>query len=159
MVNQVAVYLIMLLIFISGSIYHFRIRKECIYPVKLTKSRTIISIITLLIFCAIAYIGGNSPKNYPIAISASIFIISGIVGEGIHEKGIYYRPLGKGGLLMQLAKWEDIKNVKIDANKNKLESFKLKTITIFPDQHYNSKDIEKINKYIKIKSIKMGKSR
>lgn len=61
MENQVVAYLLILLIFIFGSIYHFRIRKECIYPVKLTKPRIVLSVIILLIFYAIAYIGGNSP--------------------------------------------------------------------------------------------------
>ncbi|MBC8590050.1 hypothetical protein [Wansuia hejianensis] len=146
MKNQIAVYFLLLLIFVSGSIYNFRIRRQCIYRVRLTKPRIIILIIASLIFCAIAYIGGNLWENYLIAISASVFIISGVVGEGIHEKGIYYQ-YGRG-ILVRLARWKDIKDIKIDTNKNKLKSFKINTLTIFANQYYSSEDINKINKYI-----------
>jgi hypothetical protein len=50
---------------------------------------------------------------------------------------------------MRLAKWESIKNIKINADKNKLESFRFKTETIFPDQYYNSEDIPGIKNIYK----------
>ena len=147
--NQMIIYFILLISFISGSIYNFRIRKQCIYPVKLTKPRIIILIITFLVLCGIAYTGGNLWQNYLLVISAILFLISRVVGEGIHERGIYYSP-GRG-LLMRLAKWEEIKEIKINIAKNKLKSFKLKTKTIFPNQYYNPEDIDEINQYIKNK--------
>jgi len=151
--KQLAVYLILLLVFIVGSIYNFRIRKQCVYSIKLTKSRLIILIIIPLIFLSIAYyIGRNSWNNYILAISAGIFVISAGVGEGIHERGIYYHPPGII-LLAKLAKWEDIRDSELDINKNKLKSFKIKTTTMFADQYY-SKDINEINEYIKIKTKK-----
>ena len=147
MEDQILVYFILLIAFISGSIYNFRIRKQCIYPVKFTKPRIIILIIMSLVFCGIAYIGGNLWRNCLLAILAILFVISGIVGEGIQERGIYY-SLGRGPLL-RLAKWEEIKEIKIDTDKNKLKSFKLKTKTIFLNQYYNPEDIDEINEYIK----------
>ena len=98
------------------------------------------------------YIGDNSWKNYLLAISGSLFIISGILGQGISEKGIYFRPSGATMMIIRLAKWEDIKDVKIDFNKNKMEKFKFKSNTIFPDQYYDSKYINKISKEIKKKT-------
>lgn len=145
--NQIMLYWILLLFFVSISLYNFIIRKQCIYPVKLTKPRAVLSIIIPLVFLAMAYyLGENSRDNYLLAISASTLLISRIVGEGIHEKGIYYHK-GKR-IVATLAKWEDIKDVKIDFNKNKLERFKLKSRTIYPDQYYSSEDIDRIKKFI-----------
>ncbi|WMM26213.1 hypothetical protein RBU61_05935 [Tissierella sp. MB52-C2] len=146
MENQIVICFLLLLCFVSGSAYNFRIRKQCIYRVRLTRLRIITLIIASLIFCGIAYIGGNSWDNYLIAFSAIVFIISGVVAEGIHERGIYYQN-GRG-LLVRLGKWEDIKDVKFDINKDKLKSFKINTLTIFANQYYSSEDIDKINKYI-----------
>lgn len=152
MLGDIAGSLLIILIFIMGSTYHFRIRAKSIYPIKMTKKRVIISIIVLCGFYFVAFIGGNQPGFYVIATMPAIYIISGAVAEGISERGIYYRPLGVSGHLIRLAKWADIKNVKFDLDKSKLESFKLKTETIFPDQCYNSEDINKIKKYIERKT-------
>lgn len=149
MENQIIIYFILFISFISGSIHNFSIYKQCIYPVKLTKPKKIILIIVFLVLCGIAYIGGNLWQNYLLVISAILFLISGIVGEGIHERGIYY-ILGRG-LLVRLAKWEDIKGIKMDTDKSKLEGFKLKRKTIVLNQYYNSEDINEINDYIKSK--------
>lgn len=149
--NQLVIYLILLLTFIVGSIYNFRIRKQCIYSIKLTKSRHIVLLIIPLIFLIIVYyIGRNSWDNYILAVSASIFVISAGLGEGIHERGIYYHPPGII-LLAKLAKWEDIRDSELDINENKLKSFKIKTTTMFVDQYY-SKYINEINEYIKTKT-------
>jgi hypothetical protein len=113
--------------------------------VKLTKPRAIILIVITLIFCSMAYIGGNLWYYYILALAGAISIISGVVSEGIHEKGIYYR--GRKGLNI-LAKWEDIKDIKIDTNKNKLHSFKLKTTRIYPGQYYRQEDITEIKKFV-----------
>ena len=121
MKNQVIIYFILLLAFSFGGIYDFIIGKQCIYTAMLTKPRAILLIIISIILFSIAYIGGNLWYNYLLVISAIVFVISGVVGEGIHERGIYYRHLG--GSLMRLAKWEYIENIKINTNKNKLESF------------------------------------
>ena len=160
MKDKLGVFLILILAFSVGTIYNFGIRIKCIYPVKLTKPRAGLLAITPIVFLAMAYyIGENSWDNYLLAASGSLFLVSGILGEGISKRGIYYRPLGTGSQIMRLAKWEDIKDVKININKNKLESFKheakLKAATIFPDQYYNSKDIGKISKYIESKTNKI----
>ncbi|MPW25505.1 hypothetical protein GC105_06860 [Alkalibaculum sp. M08DMB] len=150
MSKEIAVYVLFFLTFIFGSIYHFSIRRQCIYPVRLTKPRIILSTISPFIFCFIAYIGGNLWSHYILALLAAVFIISGVVGEGIHKKGIYYRPMGHAALLIRLAKWEDIKDIKIDINKNKLHSFRYKTTTIYPGQYYSHEDINEFKKSIKI---------
>lgn len=153
MEKQLGALLILILAFSAGTIYHFRIWIKCIYPVKITKPRAVLLGIIPIVFISMAYyLGGNSWDSYLLAISASLFMVSGILGEGISKKGIYYRPLGAGGQIKRLAKWKDIKDIKIDIDKNKLESFKFKSETIFPDQYYDSKDIDKINKYIKVKT-------
>ena len=141
-------YGLLLVAFIFGSIYHFKIRKECIYLVKLTKVRIVISIIIPLIFCIIAYIGGDQWHYYILSLAAAVFLISGIVGEGIHEKGIYYRGSGSVTLLILLAKWDDIKDIKIDINNSKLESFRYKAAKIYLGQHYNRGDIIEIKKIV-----------
>lgn len=150
--KQIAVYLILLLIFTCGSIYNFTIRKQCTYPIRLMRSRAIIILIASVIFLGMAYfVSDGSWYNYILAILASIFITSSILGEGVHRKGIYFYPIGKKSFFSRLAKWQDVKDVKLDTNKNKLESFKVKTTTIFPNQYYSAEDIEEIDKYIKMK--------
>ena len=140
--DQFIIFLLFTFIFIAISIYQFRIRKICIYSVKLTKPRVVLLIAVPLIFLGLAYyVGDKSWENYLLAISASLFIISGILGEGISKKGIYFRPTGATMMIIRLAKWEDIKDIKINDDKNKLESFRFKTETVFPDQYYNSEDI------------------
>ncbi|WP_313233218.1 hypothetical protein [Tissierella praeacuta] len=148
MSEKIIVYGLLLLAFIIGSIYHFKIRQECIFPVKLTRPRIIISIIIPFIFCFMAYIGGNLWYYYILALVAAVFIISGITGEGIHEKGIYYRGIGAATLLLRLAKWEEIKDIEIDINNNKLQSFKLRTTRIYPNQYYSQRDITEIKEYV-----------
>lgn len=157
MEDKLGVFLILILVFSVGIIYNFRIRIKCIYPVRLTKPRAVLLAIIPMVLLAMAYyLGQNSWDNYLLAVSASLFLISRILGEGISKRGIYYRLLGTGSQIMRLAKWEDIKDVKVNIKKNKIESFKykpkLKAETIFPDQYYNSKDIDKISKYIKTKT-------
>lgn len=146
--GEIAVYILLLLAFIIGSIYHVNIRIKCIYPIKLTKARIILSGISLLIFCMIAYIGGNRWYYYILAFAAAIYLTASIAGEGMQEKGIYYRSLGPGSTIIRLAKWKDISDVTIDINQNKLESFKLKSTRIHPNQYYRQDDLAEIEKYI-----------
>lgn len=133
-------------------LYNLKIWKQSIFSVKLTKVRAIISIILPLLFIGIPYFTGeNSLKNYVLAVLASLFIISAMVGEGIHERGIYYHPSGINFLFAKLVKWEEIKDIELDINKSKLESIKLKTRTIFPDQYYHSKDVDEISEYLQLR--------
>lgn len=140
--------LLLIFLFTIGSLHNFKMRKECIYNEKITKPMIIVIAIIPLIFLCIAYFTGNSLKHYIVSISASIFFISGVIGQGINEKGIYYRPIGKASVLIRLAKWEDIDDIKIDINKNKLESFKFKTTRVYQEQYYNQQDINEIKKLI-----------
>ena len=97
------------------------------------------------------YIGYKSWTKYPMIILATTLLIFAVTSEGISEKGIYCATLG-GGILKHLAKWEDIKTIKINPNNNKLESFKHKTITIFTAQYYKSEEINEIKEYIENKT-------
>ena len=138
--------------FAGGSIYSFIIRQKVIYRPKITKISAVVLTITPLLFLGMAYyIGEKSWSKYPIAILGATLLILGATSEGISQKGIYYIPLG-GSILKRLAKWEDIKNIKIDSNKNKLESFKHKTVTIFTAQYYKSEEINEIKEYIENKT-------
>lgn len=147
--NQIVIYWILLLFFTSVSLYNFIIRKQCIYTVKLTKTRSVLLVIIPLVFLGMAYyVGENSWYKYLLAISASTLLVSQIVGEGIHKKGIYYHRGQR--IIASLTKWEDIKDIKIDINNNKLKSFtntKIRT-RIYPDQYYSSRDIDKIKEFI-----------
>ena len=150
MKKEVIVYWVLFLFFTSISFYNFKIRKECIYPVKLTKPRAILILIIPLIFLGLTYsVGHKSWLKYLLAVSASLLIISRVVGEGIHEEGIYYHSGGR--ILATLAKWEDIKDIEIDINKNQLKSFTNTRIKarIYPDQYYSCEDINYISKYLK----------
>lgn len=147
--KKILIYLLVLISFAAGSIYNLKKRKECVYNIKVRKPIAIILVMSTLILLFIAYIGGNRWDNYLLSLSASIFLISGVISGGIHEKGIYY--LYGRGILVRLGRWEEIKDVKFEEEKNKLKSFKIKTLTIFPNQYYNSKDMDRIREYIKMK--------
>lgn len=149
MEKQLLIYLLLFISFTAGSIYNFKKRKECNYKIKVKKLVTFILVTGTIILLVIAYIGGNTWDNYLLSLVASIFLTSGVISEGIHEKGIYY-SYGKG-VLLRLAKWEDIKNIKFELDKYKLKSLKIKTLTIIPNQFYNSEDIDKIQEYSKMK--------
>lgn len=152
MTEENIVYIIFSLIFIAGTIYNYKKRKECIYPIRQTRPRRIIIGIIPIVFLAMAYfVASGSLYDYILAILASIFLIFSILAGGIHKEGIYHHNVGVRILIPRLARWEDIKDVKINMKKNKLESFKFKRKTIYPDQYYDSKDIREINKYIKSK--------
>ena len=147
--NQILIYLLLLLSFTSGSVYNFRKRKQCNYNVRIRKSMIIILIFSTLTFFSITYIAGNTWYNYILSLSASIFLISGTLSQGFNKRGIYY--LYGRGILVRLAKWEDIKDIKLDENENKLKSFKLKTLTMIVNQYYRSGDIDRLNKYMESK--------
>ena len=144
--NQILVYFVLLLSFIAGSLYNFIKRNQCNYHAKIRRSMIIILMFSALTLFTITYIAGNTWYNYILALSASIFLISGTLSQGFNEKGIYY--LYGRGILVRLAKWEDIKDIKIDRNKNKLLSFKLKTLTMIVNQYYGSEDIDMLNEYM-----------
>jgi len=146
--GKVAMSILFLLGFIGGSIYNLNIRKGCLYPIKITKARKILSVLAFFIFSFVAYIGGNLWYYYVVAVAGAIYLISSIVGQGIHEKGIYYQGIGPGSTIIKLAKWENIHDIKIDETKNKLESFRVKTNKIEPDQYYNPEDIPQIIKFV-----------
>lgn len=109
--DNMLVYLLLLLGFIAGSFYNYNRRNQLIYRAKLTKSRSIIILISLLIFLTIAYVGGSYWKNYILAVLANIFLLSGLLAEGIHEKGILY--FNGMALLVTIEKWENIKNANV----------------------------------------------
>ena len=150
--KQTLIYIILSSIFIVGSTYNFKIRKRCIYLTRLTKPRCIIILIIPLIFWGLAYFTSDGTlANYILAALGSVFVISPVLAEGINEEGIYHLSLGTKSMFVRLARWENIKGFKLNEDKGKLENIKLKTRTIFPDQYYNSEDIDEINKYIQMK--------
>ena len=150
--KQTLIYIILSLTFIAGSIYNFKIQKQCIYPTRLTKPRFIIVLIIPLIFLSIVYFASDGRlANYILAALGSIFVISPVLAEGISEKGIYHLAPSTKPIFVRLAKWEDIKYFKLNENKGKLESIKLKTRTISPDQYYYPEDIDEINKYVQMR--------
>lgn len=142
---------LLILAFIVGSLFHFNICKECIYPVLITKPMKILIAIFFIVFCFIAYIGGNRWYYYVVSLAAVIFLISHLVGAGIHEKGIYYHSTGIARFITKLAKWEDISDLTFDRKKNQLKSFKLKKTRIHighSGQYDNLENIHEIERFI-----------
>lgn len=146
------IYLLMLCLFITISIFHIRIRKECIYPVRLTKPRIALMIAIPLILLIVPYTASKQWHHYLLTIVMGISVGSVFMGEGIGEKGIHYHGHSRS-IIARLARWEDIENIKFDTKKNRLKSFRYKNkygnITIFPDQYYGPEKINEIKEYIK----------
>lgn len=147
---ELTLYIIILLLFITGAIYNFGIRIKCIYPTKLAKINLVTIITTPLIFIVLAYLGGNLWYHYILSLSGAIYLISSVLGQGIHDKGIYCLPLGRLSIF-RLAKWEDIKGVSIDSSKNKIHSYTYKSKEILLSQHYKQEDFPKVKKMIEKK--------
>jgi len=142
---------LLLIAFIWGSVYHFNIRKECIYPIKISKPTVIIIIILPLLFSFIAYVAGNQWYYYIVGLAAAIFLISHLVGAGIHKKGIYYHGTGIGNFVTKLARWEDMSDLKFDRTNNKLNSFKLKKTRIYigyPGKYKNLDNIYELENFL-----------
>lgn len=102
-------------------------------------------------FCFVAYIAGNLWYYYLVALSGALFLISTQVGQGIHEKGIYYQSIGVGKYIIKLAKWEDIKELKFDQKNNILKSFKLKNTRIHinhPGKYENLDNIYELENFL-----------
>ncbi|QZN88063.1 hypothetical protein K5X77_06125 [Vagococcus lutrae] len=111
----------------------------------------VIIIILPLFFCFIAYLAGNQWYYYIVGLAAAIFLISHLVGAGIHKKGIYYHSTGIGNIITKLAKWEDIKDLKFDRKNNKLKSFKLKNTRIHighPGKYESLESIYEIENFL-----------
>ena len=148
MTETIILYVIILLLFIVGSIYNFRIRIKCLYPDKMTKKNLVIIIITPLIF--LAYFGGNLWYHYILSLSAAIYLVSSVVGQGIHEKGIYSVSVGRFSIF-RLTKWEDIEGINVDSSKNKIHSYQFKSRLIMVSQYYKEEDFDEVKKLIEKK--------
>lgn len=107
----------------------------------------IIIIIAPLIFIFIAYASGNTWYHYLLSLSGAIYIISSIVGQGIHKKGIYCLPFGRR-TIFPLVKWEDIKGVSVDSSKNKIHSYRLMSKEILLSHYYKEEDFDEIKKML-----------
>lgn len=115
--KDILIYLLILLAFLSGSIYNFTKRKKCIYRVKLSKGIIIALTLAALVLLGIAYIGGNTWEKYLLSFIALIFLISGQLSEGIKEDGICF--LQGRRTLIRTGKWDELKNFKFDMEKTK----------------------------------------
>lgn len=141
-------YFLILGMFVGGTWYHVRIYQSNILIAKLTKPMKIVLILIPVVLIGMAYVvGDKSLYNYLLSIAASIFLMSRPLAEGVSEKGIYYISAGSG-MLLRLAKWEHIKNVKIDSDKNKLKSFTYKKRRTYPSQFYRPQEFEEIRHLI-----------
>lgn len=107
-------------------------------------------IITPIIFIVLAYFGGNMWYHYILSLSAGSYLVSSMIGQGIHEKGIYSLPFGRGTIL-RLVKWEGIQEIIVDSSENKLHSYRLKGKEIGLSQHYKEEDFDEIKKMIEKK--------
>lgn len=145
------IFLIILCLFISVSIFHIRIRKKCIYPVSLTRPRLVLMIAVPPMLLIVPYTTSKEWYYYLLTIVMGIAVGSVFMGQGISEKGIHYHGHSRS-IITRLARWEDIGDIKFDTKKNKLKSFRYKTkygnITIFPDQYYGPDRLDEIKKYI-----------
>ena len=148
--ETIVLYAIILLLFVAGSIYNFRIRVKCIYPIEMTKRNLIVIIITLIIFIVLAYFGGNMWYHYIFSLSAAILLVSSVIGQGIHKKGIYSVSVGRFSIF-RLTKWEDIEGINVDSSKNKIHSYQFKSRLIMVSQYYKEEDFDDIKKFIEKK--------
>jgi len=105
MLKQTLIYGVLSLIFIVISIYNFKIGKESLYSTRLTKPRLIVILLIPLVFISIAYFSSDGRVvDYILLILGSVFVISPLFAEGIHEKGIYHLGLGTKSTFVRLAK-------------------------------------------------------
>ena len=139
--------LLISIFFLSISIHNFKIRKECVYFIQLTKPRKVLFIFISILFSFVAYMGGNEPQYYILALSAAFCLNSTLVCAGIHEKGIYYYPTRR--LIATLVKWESIENVRVNKKKNQLKSFRHTKYKrrIYPNQYYLKEAIEILQQF------------
>ena len=149
--EQIIIYLIFFILFILLAIYNFRMRLQCVFPALVTKLNRVAIFLFPLIFILIAYVTGNHWSYYVLSSAGSLYIISYGVGQGIHPKGIFYHRVRGQGPISRLAKWEDITEVNIDWNKNKLTSLNWRGKRVELHQFYSEADLKEIEKIIQKK--------
>lgn len=155
--DDILVYLILLGSFTAGFLFNLNRRKQCVYSVRLTKIRAIILIVSALVFFSmVCYFGENLWTNYLLATAASLFLLSGVLAEGIHDKGILYLQ-GRG--LPPIIKWESIKYANVKKSDYTVLTFIDKSYISNllglggreKKQYYSLEDFEGIDEYIQKK--------
>lgn len=143
--NKIFIYFLSSL-FVIHTVYHFHIRDTLIFKAKLTKGMMVLLVVIPTIFLGLAYSVGNGlMENVVLALVASLFMVSQILGRGIGEAGIYY---WSNYGMNRLAKWEKIEKINFDYDKNHLEKIRFASYACYPDQYYHSEDVRKIKEYI-----------
>ncbi|MCW3490386.1 hypothetical protein [Dethiobacter alkaliphilus] len=107
--DDILIYLILLGGFTAGSLHNFNRRNHCEYKVKLTKKQKMVILISLIVFLTMMYVIRGNWQDHILVASATIFLLSGAMAEGIHDKGIstYMGKSHMGGTVFPIIKWEN----------------------------------------------------
>ncbi|SDY97062.1 hypothetical protein [Tindallia californiensis] len=142
--QSIPLFILLLFAFIFGSLSNFKKRKQCTYQSIMTRSRLTAVGLSTLVFLGITYNTGHFWTNYLLVLAASVYILSGLMAAGIHEKGIL--QFTGVTLLGKIEKWEDLDEIRVE--KNGLTKLRFKSRYGKQTQCYPTKDYSEIRKFI-----------
>ena len=147
--------ILLVFLFLAGSLYHANLARKAIFRVKLTRLRKIIIAFILIASLALVYFTSKRGVHYFLILSLDIYLISSIVFESISDRGINYRKLGLSGHLLSFASWEYISELQIDKKLARINAIKYKDSYIAISQSYEEEEMEAIEEFINKKMEKV----
>ena len=116
--NDVFVFLILLLAFIAGAAKNIQRSRQRLYKAELPMIRKIEAAAAVILLLVVTMLGGSQGVHYMLALMAAAFIVSGVTSAGIHPEGILY--FHGTSALPKIETWEEIKEVKVEEEEEAL---------------------------------------
>ncbi len=116
--NDVFVFLILLLAFIAGAAKNIQRSRQRLYKAELPFFRKVEAVVSVALLAMVALLGGSQGAHYMLALMAAAFIVSGVTSAGIHPEGILY--FHGTSALARIETWEEIKEVKMEEGEEKV---------------------------------------
>mgnify|MGYP000870284805 CR=1 FL=1 len=151
--RDIIVLIMIFSIFIYGIFYNLKFRKTIKVFSSPSNLKKIISLLSVIIFFAIAYIAGGKPWFYIFSSIASIFFISTALTEGLSDEGIIFYTGGRGINNIKVLNFNNIRILKI--RKDEKITLKAQGQGDFVDMKFQLEDEEKIMEVLRNKEVRI----
>lgn len=129
---------LMILTFVGFTLYNLRGIRDLEIRVKIGPVYNIILILAGILYIYMAYRLKKEYASFILCLAAEAYLITTVYAQGIGKDGIY---VFQGSSLIRKLERKDIKKIKIDRQKNKIEIYADSTIY---KQDYDDKDFKKV---------------
>ena len=145
--------MIIAVLFIIGSFFHLRMRRKHLISCHVKSVLKLTLIIVIVVFMLMAHFLRGEPLDYLIALSASGFIFSSILSQGISGKGVCY--FTGATFILSTAPWKNIQKAVISEGEILGIEFSGKTLRF--NQTYKKKDRDKVMDILRDKNLMLEK--